>query len=123
MAIVELTTETFEQTIDDNEIVILDFWSPTCGPCLQFAPVFEKASEEHSDVVFGKINTMEQPDLARAFGIQAIPTIAVFRGQIPIFAQPGALPANVLEDLLQQVRDLDMDEVRAEYEKQIGEAS
>ena len=76
MATIQLTTENFEQTIDDNEIVILDFWSPTCGPCLRFAPIFEKVSDEHPDIVFGKINTSEQPALAQTFGIRSIPTVA-----------------------------------------------
>lgn len=121
MATVTLTTENFESTIDDNDIVILDFWAQWCGPCRAFAPIFESVSDEHSDIVFGKINTEEQPALANAFGIRSIPTLTIFRGQIPIFSQPGMLPKNALEDLITQVRALDMDEVRAEYAKAMAE--
>ncbi len=121
MATIEMTKDNFESTVEENDIVILDFWASWCGPCRSFAPIFEEVSEQHTDVVFGKVNTEEQPELAQAFGVRSIPTVAVFREQIPIFSQPGMLPATALEDLLQQVRDLDMDEVRAEYEKQLAE--
>ena len=121
MATVELTTENFDETIEGNDIVLLDFWAPWCGPCKTFGPIFEETSEEHDDIVFGKINTEEQPALAQAFGIRSIPTVAVFRGQIPVFAQPGLVPKAGLEQLIEQVRELDMDEVREEYEKQLAE--
>jgi thioredoxin 1 len=121
MSTVELTSENFEQTLADNEIVILDFWAAWCGPCKMFAPIFEKASEAHPDVVFGKVNTEQQQQLAASFGIRSIPTIAIFRDEIPIFSQPGMLPENALEDLLTQVKGLDMAEVREEYEKALAE--
>lgn len=122
MTTVNLTTENFEQTIDDNDIVILDFWAPWCGPCRTFGPIFEETSDEHPDVVFGKVNTEEQPAIAQSFGVRSIPTVAIFRGKIPLFIQPGLLPKKALEDLLAQVRELDMDEVRADYEKQMADA-
>jgi thioredoxin 1 len=121
MATVTLTRENFDQTIEENEIVLLDFWAPWCGPCKTFGPIFEAASEEHDDIVFGKVNTQEQPGIAQAFGVRSIPTVAVFRDQIPVFAQPGLLPEHALEDLIAQVRTLDMDDVRAEYEKHLEE--
>lgn len=121
MATKEITTDNFEATIEENDIVILDFWAPWCGPCRTFGPIFEASSEKHEDIVFGKVNTEDQPNLAATFQVRSIPTVAVFRGQIPIFAQPGMLPEAALDELIQQVRDLDMDEVRAEYEKQLAE--
>lgn len=121
MATVQMTSENFDQVLADNDIVILDFWAAWCGPCRMFAPIFEQASEDHTDVVFGKVNTEEQRELAAAFGIRSIPTIAIFRDQIPIFSQPGMLPGHVLEEVIAKVRELDMDEVRAEYEKALAE--
>lgn len=121
MATVTLTPENFDKTIEENEIVLLDFWAPWCGPCKSFAPIFEAASEEHDDIVFGKVNTQDEPALAQAFGIGSIPTIAVFRDEVPVFAQPGLLPEAALEDLISQVRELDMDEVRQEYEQHLAD--
>ena len=119
MATVELTLDSFENTVKDNGTVIVDFWASWCGPCRSFAPTFEKASESNPDIVFGKVNTEEQAQLAEAFGIRSIPTLMVFRDQILLYSQPGALPGEALDDLIGQVRDLDMDDVRrqiAEHE-------
>ncbi len=116
MATVDLTGDDFERTITGNGIVVVDFWAPWCGPCRGFAPVFEAASLKHADSVFAKVNTDEQTELAGAFEIQSIPTLMVFRDQICVFSQPGALPAAALEDLLQKVKALDMDDVRRQIE-------
>ena len=121
MATVDLTLETFEDTIKGNDTVIVDFWAEWCGPCRSFAPTFTKASETHSDIVFGKVDTEDQQQLAMAFGIRSIPTLMVFREEVLLYNQPGALPASALEDLIGQVKDLDMDDVRrqiAEHETQ-----
>lgn len=114
MTTVEITTANFEQTILENDIVILDFWAEWCGPCKAFGPTFEKASAKHPGMVFGKINTEEQQALAGQFGIRSIPTLMIFREKVGVFQQPGALPAAALEDLLTQVEGLDMDDVRAQ---------
>ena len=114
MATVELTKENFEKTVNENPLVIVDFWAPWCGPCRGFAPVFEKASEAHADVVFAKVNTDEQQELAGAFGIQSIPTLMVFREKVILFQQPGALPGQALEQVIAQARSLDMAKVHAE---------
>ncbi len=116
MAAIELTHKSFEQIISDNGIVIVDFWAPWCGPCRGFAPVFEAASQLHGDAVFAKVNTDEESDLAGAFEISSIPTLMVFREQICVFSQAGALPAEALEDLIQKVKALDMDDVRRQIE-------
>ncbi|GHH71551.1 putative thioredoxin-2 [Streptomyces sulfonofaciens] len=109
---VELTKENFDQTVTDNDFVLIDFWASWCGPCKQFGPVYEKAAEANPDLVFGKIDTEAQPELAQAFGIQSIPTLMIVRDQVAVFAQPGALPEAALDDVIGQARNLDMDEVR-----------
>ena len=114
MATVALTAENFNQHVEKDGVLIIDWWAPWCGPCRAFAPVYEKASEQdkYSDVTFGKINTEDQPELAGTFQIQAIPTLMVFRDQVLVFARPGMVPAEALDDLLDQVKALDMDDVR-----------
>ena len=113
MSTVELTESTFEETVREG-IVLVDFWAAWCGPCRQFAPVFEKASSEHTDITFGKIDTEAEQGLAAAAGITSIPTLMAFRDGILVFAQPGALPATALEQVITGVRGLDMEEVRAQ---------
>lgn len=118
MATVDLTKDNFEKTVNDNPIVIIDFWAPWCGPCRGFAPVFEKASESHPDVVFAKINSDEQQELAGAFNIRSIPTLMVFREKVVLFQQAGALPGQALEQVLTQAKTLDMAKVHAEIAAQ-----
>lgn len=118
MATVDLTQENFETTVRGNPMVVIDFWAPWCGPCKGFAPVYEKASETHPDVIFAKVNTDEQQELAGAFGIRSIPTLMVFRDQVILFQQAGALPGNALEQVITQAKALDMAKVHGELKKQ-----
>jgi len=112
MPTVELTAENFDETVSGNDFVLVDFWAGWCGPCRMFAPVFERASAKHADIVFAKVDTEAQQELSEAFGITSIPTIAVIRDRVVIYAQPGALPETMLEELISRARELDMDEVR-----------
>jgi len=118
LSTIELTQENLEKVIQENSMVIVDFWAPWCGPCRAFAPVFEAASDQHPDVVFAKVNTEEEQELASAFQIRSIPTLMLFREQIIIFSQPGSLPAAALGDILAKAKALDMNMVRQELAKQ-----
>jgi len=118
MATVELTKDNFEKIITESPAVIVDFWAPWCGPCHGFAPIFEQASEAHKDVVFGKVNTDVEQELAGAFGIRSIPTLMLFREKVILFQQAGALPASALEQVLAQAKTLDMAQVHKEIAEQ-----
>lgn len=118
MATIELDNENHQKIIDENDFVLLDFWASWCGPCQSFTPVFEAASEKNPDMVFAKVNTEEQMELAARFQVRSIPMLAIFREQILVYAQPGALPASSLDQLIEQARALDMDKVRADIAKQ-----
>jgi len=118
MATVDLTKDTFQDIITGNDTILVDFWAPWCGPCKQFAPVFESMSENHPDVVFAKVNTEEERELAGHFQIRSIPTLMVFRQQIIVFSQPGALPPASLASVIEKVGELDMDEVRRQVAEQ-----
>ena len=118
MAAIDLTKDNFEQTINGNPIVIVDFWAPWCGPCRGFAPVFEKASEAHPDVVFAKVNSDEQQELAGTFNIRSIPTLMVLREKVVLFLQAGALPGQALEQVLAQAKSVDMAKVHQEIAQQ-----
>ncbi len=113
MATVELTGENFESVVGDAGMVLVDFWASWCGPCRMFGPIFERASEKYPDAVFGKVDTDAETGLAQTFGISSIPTLMVIRDQVVLYAQPGALPEQALEELITKARELDMDEVRA----------
>ncbi|MBX3665021.1 MAG: thioredoxin [Burkholderiales bacterium] len=118
MAVQELTQDNFEATVTGNKMVIVDFWAPWCGPCRSFAPVFEAAAEKHPDVVFAKVNSDDEQALAGHFGIRSIPTLLLFREEIIVFMQAGALPASGLESVLAQAKALDMDQVRRDIAAQ-----
>ena len=116
MSVTELTQSNFDEIIGSNDIVIIDFWAPWCGPCLQFAPTFKEASDKINGVTFAKVNTEEEQGLGAHFRIRSIPTLMIFREQIGIFSQPGSMTAKDLEDLLDKAKSIDMDKVRKELE-------
>src|SRR3979411_906731 len=118
MPVVELTKENFEKVITSNPTVIVDYWAPWCGPCRGFAPVFERVAEANADVVFAKVNTDDEQEIATHFQIRSIPTLMVFRDQIIVFSQPGALPQNALEQVVAKAKELDMEEVRQQMNEQ-----
>ncbi|MGA8051015.1 MAG: thioredoxin [Burkholderiales bacterium] len=123
MATVELNKDNFEQVVTDSPMVVVDFWAPWCGPCKGFAPVFESASDKHEGVVFAKVNTDDQQELAGAFGIRSIPTLMVFREKVLLFQQAGALPASALDQVITQAKALDMAQVHKEVaEREASEA-
>ena len=117
MATVELTNDTFSNTVNDNDIVIIDFWAPWCGPCKSFAPIYEEASDKHDGVVFAKVNTEDEQELGASFQIRSIPTLMIFREKVILYSQPGMIGGPQLDELIEKVKELDMDMVRAEISK------
>jgi thioredoxin 1 len=122
VAVVELTKDNFEQVITENEFVIIDFWAPWCGPCRSFAPTYEKVSEEHQDVVFAKINTEDEQEIAAHFNIRSIPTLMIFREKVIIFSQAGALPEPSFRELIAKAGELDMAEVHRQISEEQAQA-
>jgi len=121
MATIELTKDNFQETIDKNEIVLIDFWAEWCGPCKMFGPVFKDASEKHEDIAFCSCNTEEQQELAASFGIRSIPTLMIFRQKVLLMQQAGALPGEALGEVIQKVRELDMEEIMKKTKEEEGE--
>ena len=119
---VEMTVDNFNDIIEGNDVVLIDFWAEWCGPCKMFGPIFEKAAEKHPDIAFAQVDTEAHQELAAQFGIRSIPTLGIFREKILLFLQPGMLPEPALADVIKQVQDLDMEEVRKEVEKKKAEA-
>jgi thioredoxin len=122
MATVELTNDNFDEVASGTDMVLVDFWAAWCGPCRWFAPVFEQAAQRHGDIVFGKVDTEAQPELAAAFGIMSIPTLMVIRDKVVLYAQPGALPEPMLEELIAKARAVDMEDVRRRVSEQAASA-
>jgi len=120
---IELSAANFDQVLEDNDIVLLDFWASWCGPCRAFGPIFEKAAEKHPDIAFAKVNTEEQQELAGKFGIRSIPTVGIMRDKVLLFLQPGVVPDEALDDLIAQTRKLDMEEVKREIAEQQQQAA
>jgi len=121
MAVIEITKDNLEDTVLNNPTVVIDFWAPWCGPCRGFAPVFERVAEANPDIVFAKVNTDEEQEIAEHFQIRSIPTLMVFRDKIIVFSQPGALPQNALEQIVEKAKGLDMEEVRKQIAQEPGD--